>query len=134
LVAVSYLHVSLVICRTPRQDDEKGLKYFELPRSLTCVWLHDHRERIDSYAQEHIIARRTDTTREQDEIHIILKVLALGADVALIGRPLARMSIAGGVEAVRMYLEYVKDDIRRAMILTGCDTLSEANGDILVKS
>jgi 4-hydroxymandelate oxidase len=64
----------------------------------------------------------------------VLKVLALGADVALIGRPLARMSIAGGVEAVRMYLEYVKDDIRRAMILTGCDTLSEANGDILVKS
>jgi hypothetical protein len=67
LVAVSYLHVSLVICRTPRQDDEKGLKYFELPRSLTCVWLHNHRERIDSYAQEHIIARRADTNREQDE-------------------------------------------------------------------
>lgn len=64
----------------------------------------------------------------------VLKVLALGADMALIGRPLARMSIAGGAEAVRMYLEYVKDDIRRAMILTGCDTLSEANGDILVKS
>jgi 4-hydroxymandelate oxidase len=61
----------------------------------------------------------------------VLKVSALGADVALIGRPLARMSIAGGSEAVKMYLEYVKEDLRRAMILTGCDTLKDANMNIL---
>lgn len=61
----------------------------------------------------------------------VLKVLALGADIALIGRPLARMSIAGGAEAVRMYLDYVKDDLRRGMILTGCDTLDEVKPDIL---
>lgn len=63
----------------------------------------------------------------------VLKVLALGADIALIGRPLARMSIAGGAEAVRMYFSYVGDDLRRGMILTGCDTLDEITGDILVR-
>ncbi|MDT8358687.1 MAG: alpha-hydroxy-acid oxidizing protein, partial [Methanomicrobiaceae archaeon] len=63
----------------------------------------------------------------------VLKLLALGADVALIGRPMARMSIAGGAEAVRMYFEYVKDDLRRGMILTGCDTLDEVSGEILVR-
>lgn len=62
----------------------------------------------------------------------VLKIRALGADVALIGRPLARKSISGGRTAVKMYFDYVKDDLRRAMILTGCDTLNEVNRDILV--
>lgn len=63
----------------------------------------------------------------------VLKILALGADVALIGRPLARMAIAGGEKAVQMYFDYVKDDLRRAMILTGCDTLQEISENILIK-
>lgn len=63
----------------------------------------------------------------------VLKVLALGADVALIGRPIARMSISGGEKAVKMYLDYVKEDLRRAMILTGCDTLKDVNLSILDK-
>ena len=62
----------------------------------------------------------------------VLKILALGADIALIGRPLARLSIAGGDVAVKMYYKYVKDDLKKAMILTGCDNLNEVNMDILV--
>lgn len=64
----------------------------------------------------------------------VLKVLALGADVALIGRPLARLSLAGGEVAVKMYYKYVKDDLHRAMILTGCDNLKDVNMDILARS
>ena len=64
----------------------------------------------------------------------VLKVLALGADIALIGRPIARMSIAGGEVAVKMYYKYMKDDLRKAMILTGCDNIKEVNMDILTKS
>lgn len=64
----------------------------------------------------------------------VLKVLALGADIALIGRPLARMSISGGEVAVKMYYKYVKDDLEKAMILTGCDNLKEVNMDILTIS
>lgn len=63
----------------------------------------------------------------------VIKILALGANVALIGRPLAQMAIAGGEIAVKMYLDYVKEDLRRAMILTGCDNLEEVNRDIMVK-
>jgi 4-hydroxymandelate oxidase len=62
----------------------------------------------------------------------VLKMVALGADVALIGRNLARMSLAGGAAAVRMYLDYVKSDLRLAMIMTGCDSLKEVSSDILV--
>jgi rubredoxin len=64
----------------------------------------------------------------------VLKVLAMGADAAFIGRPLARMSLAGGAEAVEMYLNYVKSDLRRAMIMTGCSTIKDATMDILVKA
>jgi isopentenyl diphosphate isomerase/L-lactate dehydrogenase-like FMN-dependent dehydrogenase/rubredoxin len=61
----------------------------------------------------------------------VLKLLALGADVALIGRPLAWMSLAGGPEAVAMYINYVKSDLRMAMVMTSCDSLSEVNRNIL---
>ena len=64
----------------------------------------------------------------------VLKLLALGADTVLIGRPLARMALAGGIDAVTQYLTYVQGDLRRAMLLTGCDTLQEISADILVKS
>jgi isopentenyl diphosphate isomerase/L-lactate dehydrogenase-like FMN-dependent dehydrogenase len=62
-----------------------------------------------------------------------IKLLALGADVSLIGRELARMSIAGGSEAVKLYLDYVKNDLRLAMLMTGCDNLKEISNKILVK-
>lgn len=61
----------------------------------------------------------------------VVKVLALGADIALVGRTLAQIALGGGAKAVRMYYNYIFEDIRRAMILTGCDTLDEINMDIL---
>jgi len=61
----------------------------------------------------------------------VLKLLALGADVALIGRPLAWMSLAGGPEAVAMYLNYVKSDFRMAMAMTCCDSLDDVSRKIL---
>ena len=63
----------------------------------------------------------------------VLKIRALGADVALMGRPLAQVCIGGGYVAVQMYFDYVKDDLRRAMLLTGCNTLKDANMTILDK-
>ncbi|MDD1770887.1 MAG: alpha-hydroxy-acid oxidizing protein [Methanomassiliicoccales archaeon] len=61
----------------------------------------------------------------------VLKIRALGANVALMGRPLARMSLAGGFQAVKMYLDYIKSDLRLAMIMTGCDSMDEVGPEIL---
>jgi isopentenyl diphosphate isomerase/L-lactate dehydrogenase-like FMN-dependent dehydrogenase len=41
------------------------------------------------------------------------------------------MSLAGGPDAVEMYLNYVKKDLRMAMVMTCCDSLEEINRDIL---
>jgi hypothetical protein len=62
----------------------------------------------------------------------VLKLLALGADVALIGRPLAWMSLAGGPDAVALYFDYVKKDLGMAMTMTCCNTLQEISRDILI--
>lgn len=62
----------------------------------------------------------------------VLKLLALGAQFVLVGRPMARMALAGGSEAVSMYLNYMKSDLRRAMLMTGCDTLQQITDNILI--
>jgi len=41
------------------------------------------------------------------------------------------MSLAGGPEAVALYLNYVKNDLRMAMVMTCCDSLQEVNRNIL---
>ncbi len=63
----------------------------------------------------------------------VVKMLALGADFVLVGRPLAREAVSSGVEGVKRILEYIKTDVRIAMIMTSCNSLEEIDGTILVK-
>ena len=60
-----------------------------------------------------------------------IKLLALGADFALVGRPLARLALENGAEGVRKVLDYIKTDIRKAMIMTSCNNLDDINEKIL---
>jgi 4-hydroxymandelate oxidase len=63
----------------------------------------------------------------------VVKMLALGADFVLVGRPLAREAVSSGVEGVKRILEYLRTDIRIAMIMTSCNTMKDINEGILVK-
>jgi len=58
----------------------------------------------------------------------VLKALALGADGVLIGRPFAVAAYGGGAEGVRQYAEMIGQELKEAMIMTGCHTLKEATG------
>jgi 4-hydroxymandelate oxidase len=60
-----------------------------------------------------------------------LKMLALGADAVLVGRPLSIAAVGGGAEAVTAQLAQYADQLRSAMILTGCGSLSEISPEIL---
>ena len=55
----------------------------------------------------------------------IYKYLALGADIVLIGRPIIIGAVGGGKEGVETILGSMKNELYRAMILTGCKTLRE---------
>ncbi|MHB1132205.1 MAG: alpha-hydroxy-acid oxidizing protein [Chloroflexota bacterium] len=57
----------------------------------------------------------------------VLKMLALGADAVLVGRPLAIAAVGGGAEAVETYFRRLGDELRAAMLLTGCASPAEAS-------
>lgn len=61
----------------------------------------------------------------------VVKMLALGADFVLMGRPLAREAVSNGVEGVKRILEFIKTDIRMAMIMTSSNTLEDIDGSII---
>ena len=55
----------------------------------------------------------------------VIKMMALGADFVLVGRPLAREAFSNGVEGVKRILEFIKTDINVAMIMTSCNVLED---------
>ncbi|QEK11000.1 alpha-hydroxy-acid oxidizing protein [Crassaminicella thermophila] len=61
----------------------------------------------------------------------VLKVLALGADAVLIGRPYAVAAYGGGAEGVALYTQKIGDELVEAMIMTGCNNLQEINKEII---
>lgn len=61
----------------------------------------------------------------------VLKLLALGADAVLIGRPIVIAVFGGGREAVKTYFENIKNDLKQAMLLTGVQDVKYVSRDIL---
>src|SRR3712207_7527163 len=53
----------------------------------------------------------------------VLKMLALGADACLIGRPFVTASFGAQIEGVEMYIDRLRSELEGAMILTGCKNL-----------
>jgi 4-hydroxymandelate oxidase len=63
-----------------------------------------------------------------------LKMLALGADGVLVGRDIIRAAVGGGVEGVRLQMEFLKDTLYKAMLMTGCRDLQSICEDIIYKA
>jgi len=61
----------------------------------------------------------------------VLKMLALGADAVMIGRPVAVAAIGGGAAGVATYLGKLRSELISAMVLTGCQDLSSIGAHIL---
>ena len=61
----------------------------------------------------------------------VLKLLALGANAVLIGRPLAQGAVGGGVDGVTTVLNKLRNELITAMILTGTAKVSEVSSDII---
>ncbi len=59
----------------------------------------------------------------------VFKMLALGADGVLIGRPYVIAAYGGGAEGVVLYTEKLKTELQDAMIMTNCATLAEITKD-----
>lgn len=61
----------------------------------------------------------------------VLKLLALGANAVLVGRPLAVGACGGGAEGVALLLNKMKNELVQAMLLTGTADVKQVSPDIL---
>lgn len=61
----------------------------------------------------------------------VLKMIALGADAVLIGRPFVMASFGGQREGVKTYIESIKADLKSAMVLTGCKDIKSIDNRVL---
>lgn len=61
----------------------------------------------------------------------VLKMLALGADCVLIGRPFVTQAFGGGAQGVEEHYKAVQNQLFQAMILTGCGSIKEIGRHIV---
>lgn len=61
----------------------------------------------------------------------VLKLLALGADSVLVGRPIITAAFGGGEEGATALLEKMRMELVQAMLLTGVAKTSDADGSII---
>jgi 4-hydroxymandelate oxidase len=64
----------------------------------------------------------------------VVKVLALGADAVLIGRPFALAAYGGGADAVQVYTQKIGKELHDTMIMTGCSKLSDIDESVIYKT
>jgi len=61
----------------------------------------------------------------------VLKYLALGADVVMVGRHLLRAAYGGGADGVAFFMNKMRAELQSAMVLTGVPSVSKIDGSIL---
>lgn len=61
----------------------------------------------------------------------VLKMIALGADAVMIGRPFSVAALGGQQEGVEAYIDMLKAQLTQAMVLTGCNDIASAGRHIL---
>ncbi len=61
----------------------------------------------------------------------VLKLMALGADAVMIGRPFSVAAVGGLKEGVKRYIDKIRTELEQAMVLTGTPSLSSVSRDIL---
>ncbi|HEX7622422.1 MAG TPA: alpha-hydroxy-acid oxidizing protein, partial [Anaeromyxobacteraceae bacterium] len=61
----------------------------------------------------------------------VLKMLALGANAVLVGRPVLRGAVGGGAEGVKLVLNKLRAELVDAMVLTGTANVKKVSRSIL---
>lgn len=61
----------------------------------------------------------------------VLKMLALGADAVLIGRPFSIAAVGGLQDGVETYIDFIRAGLIQSMILTGCQNVADIDRHIL---
>lgn len=63
----------------------------------------------------------------------VLKMIALGADAVLFGRPLVVASFGGKADGVKLAFDRLRSELESAMILTGCASVQDISERVLYR-
>lgn len=63
----------------------------------------------------------------------VLKMIGLGADAVLIGRPFVTASFGGAKDGVETYINKIKSELEATMILTDCQNIKDINSKVIYK-
>ncbi|MGL5666598.1 MAG: alpha-hydroxy-acid oxidizing protein, partial [Shewanella sp.] len=63
----------------------------------------------------------------------VLKALACGAQAVLVGRPMLRASLGGGVKGVEMLFKRFQGELESSMVLTGTADVTSVDPSILIR-
>lgn len=63
----------------------------------------------------------------------VLKMLALGANAVLLGRDIIRAAVGAGSLGVRLHLEHIKKNLKKAMFMTGTKNVREVDSTLLFR-
>ncbi|MFP4667723.1 MAG: alpha-hydroxy-acid oxidizing protein [Desulfobacterales bacterium] len=61
----------------------------------------------------------------------VLRMLALGADAVMIGRPFSVMVLGGGKDGVASYPAQIRQELVQSMVLTGTESVRNVDSSIL---
>ena len=61
----------------------------------------------------------------------VLKLIALGADAVMIGRPISVAAMGGLKEGVKTYLETIRTELIQGMVMTGTEHITTTSSEIL---
>jgi 4-hydroxymandelate oxidase len=61
----------------------------------------------------------------------VLKMIALGADAVMIGRPISVAAMGGLKEGVKTYLETIRTELIQSMVMTGSEHITTTSREIL---
>jgi 4-hydroxymandelate oxidase len=63
--------------------------------------------------------------------HDVLKYLAMGADVVMVGRHVLRAAYGGGPEGVALFMNTMRRELESAMVLTGVSSIAKIDRSII---
>ena len=61
----------------------------------------------------------------------VLKMLALGAEFVLVGRPVIAGAVGGGAEGVKLVMDRLAAELRAAMVLTGANDVRTVSSRVI---
>ena len=61
----------------------------------------------------------------------VLKYIGLGADVVMVGRHILRAAYGGGADGVALFMNQMREEFARAMVLTGVSSVSKIHSSVV---